>query len=369
MTAANDPPPDGRITTERLDRIFAIGIDRPKKLNGFSPKMLIELAEAFTAFERDEAAWVGLLYAHGANFTAGLELDKVAPFMRERGSVFPMGSIDPLSLRPPIRTKPLVCAVQGICFTLGIELMLAADIVIAAEDCRFAQIEVKRGIMPAGGATVRMVERAGWGNAQRYLLTGDEFGAAEALRLGFVQEVVPAGTQKEPRFGAGRGHRRAGAAGRARLARLLAHRRRSRPARRHPRVQRPAGPADGDGGRRRRACARSWNGARAGSLGGEKAGGMRIHYMSDVHLEFGALDKPLPQGRRGHPGRRHHAAGGHGSGQDGRQRATRSRVDAAVFRCGPAQLRTGVLPDGQPRALRLLHRRVRRTPSGTTFPA
>ena len=102
-----------------------------------------------------------------------------------------------LSLRPPLRTKPLVCAVQGICFTLGIELMLAADIVVAAEDCRFAQIEVKRGIMPAGGATIRMVERAGWGNAQRYLLTGDEFGAREALRLGFAQEVVPAGTQKD----------------------------------------------------------------------------------------------------------------------------------------------------------------------------
>ena len=251
MTAANDPPADGRITTERLDRIFAIGIDRPKKLNGFSPKMLIELAEAFTAFERDEAAWVGVLYAHGANFTAGLELDKVAPFMRERGSVFPMGSIDPLSLRPPIRTKPLVCAVQGICFTLGIELMLAADIVIAAEDCRFAQIEVKRGIMPAGGATVRMVERAGWGNAQRYLLTGDEFGArrgaAARLRAG-----GGAGRHAEgARLGAGRGHRRAGPAGRARLARLLAHRRRSWPARRHPRVQRPAGPPDGDGGRRR----------------------------------------------------------------------------------------------------------------------
>ena len=75
--------------------------------------MLIELAEAFTAFERDEAAWVGLLYAHGANFTAGLELDKVAPYMRERGSVFPMGSIDPLSLRPPLRTKPLVCRRAG----------------------------------------------------------------------------------------------------------------------------------------------------------------------------------------------------------------------------------------------------------------
>jgi enoyl-CoA hydratase len=197
MTPASHTPSDGRITTERLDRIFAIGIDRPKKLNGFSPAMLIELAQAYTAMERDEEAWVGLLYAHGDNFTAGLELDKVAPFMRERGTVFPIGSIDPLSLRPPIRTKPLVCAVQGICFTLGIELMLAADIVVAAEGTRFAQIEVKRGIMPAGGATFRMVERAGWGNAQRYLLTGDEFGPAEALRLGFVQEVVPAGKQKD----------------------------------------------------------------------------------------------------------------------------------------------------------------------------
>ena len=191
-----DTPPDGRIVSERLGRVLAIGIDRPKKLNGFSPKMLAELAEAFTALERDEEAWVGVLFAQGPNFTAGLELDKVAPIMRERGTVFPVGLVDPLSLRPPLRTKPLVCAVQGICFTLGIELMLAADIVVAADDCRFAQIEIKRGIMPAGGATVRMVERAGWGNAQRYLLTGDEFSSAEALRLGFVQEVVPAGRQK-----------------------------------------------------------------------------------------------------------------------------------------------------------------------------
>jgi enoyl-CoA hydratase/carnithine racemase len=187
---------EGRITSERIGHTFAIGIDRPKKLNGFSPKMLVELAEAFTSLERDEAAWVGVLYAHGANFTAGLELDKVAPIMREQGGVFPPGTIDPLSLRPPMRSKPLVCAVQGICFTLGIELMLAADIVVAADDCRFAQIEIARGIMPAGGATVRMVERAGWGNAQRYLLTAEEFGASEALRLGLVQEVVPAGRQK-----------------------------------------------------------------------------------------------------------------------------------------------------------------------------
>jgi enoyl-CoA hydratase len=85
--------------------------------------------------------------------------------------------------------------VQGISFTITIELMLAADIVIAASDCRFGQIEVKRGIFANHGATIRIVERAGWGNAMRYLLTGDEFDSATALRLGLVQEVVEPGQQ------------------------------------------------------------------------------------------------------------------------------------------------------------------------------
>ena len=63
----------------------------------------------------------------------------------------------------------MITADQGICFTIGIELMLASDLVIAANDCRFAQVEVKRGILASGGATIRMVQRAGWANAMRYL--------------------------------------------------------------------------------------------------------------------------------------------------------------------------------------------------------
>jgi enoyl-CoA hydratase/carnithine racemase len=91
----------------------------------------------------------------------------------------------------------MVVAVKGITFTLGIELMLAADIVVAADDCRFSQLEVKRGIMATGGATLRMAERAGLGNAMLHLLTGDEFGSTEALRLNFVQRVVPTGQELE----------------------------------------------------------------------------------------------------------------------------------------------------------------------------
>lgn len=188
---------DGRVVTERRGRIFIIRLDRPKKLNGFSVKMIQELAAAYTAFEQDDDAWVGLLCAEGPHFTAGLQLDQIGPYMARGESLWPDGAIDPFGLRAPKRSKPMVAAVQGITYTIGIELMLATDMVVAAHDCRFSQLEVKRGIMATGGATIRMAERAGWGNAMRYLLTGDEFDAATALRLGFVQEVVPAGQQFE----------------------------------------------------------------------------------------------------------------------------------------------------------------------------
>lgn len=86
-------------------------------------------------------------------------------------------------------------AVQGIAFTLSIELALAADVVVAADDVRFRQLEVGRGILPFGGATLRAPAQLGWGNAMRFLLTGEEFGAEQALRIGLVQEIVPAGEQ------------------------------------------------------------------------------------------------------------------------------------------------------------------------------
>jgi enoyl-CoA hydratase/carnithine racemase len=188
---------DGRIVTEKRGLVFIIKLDRPKKLNGFSVKMIKELAAAYTAFEQDDDAWVGLLCAEGPHFTAGLQLDQIGPYMARGESLWPDGAIDPFGLRDPKRSKPMVTAVQGITYTIGIELMLATDIVVAAHDCRFSQLEVKRGIMATGGATIRMAERAGWGNAMRYLLTGDEFDAATALRLGFVQEVVTTGQQFE----------------------------------------------------------------------------------------------------------------------------------------------------------------------------
>lgn len=188
---------DGTITCERRGGVLLIGINRPHKRNGLSERMIVELGRAFDRLENDGEVRAALLHAHGDHFTAGLQLDQLASWVAAGRHLAPEGSVDPFNLREPLRTKPVVAAVKGICFTAGIELMLAADVVIAAENTRFGQIEVKRGIMANHGATIRIVERAGWGNAMLHLLTGDEFDAATALRFGLVQEVVPAGTEFE----------------------------------------------------------------------------------------------------------------------------------------------------------------------------
>jgi enoyl-CoA hydratase len=192
--------PDGEVRQERRGSVLVLHIDRAAKLNGFTPKMMDELVDGLEALERDDALRCGLVCAEGKHFTAGLDLPKFRDMQQRGEPVFPRGRLDPCDLRDPRREKPLVYAVKGICFTIGIELMLAGDVVVAAADCRFSQLEVKRGIMPGAGGSLRFVERGGWGNAMRYLLTGDEFGAEEALRIGFVQQVVEPGQELDVAF-------------------------------------------------------------------------------------------------------------------------------------------------------------------------
>lgn len=184
---------EGRVTTERQGHVLLIGLDRVAKRNAFDKAMLNALGLAYAELEHDNELRCGVLFAHGEHFTGGLELTQFASSFGHFD--YPQGAIDPLGIRGPRLTKPVISAVQGICLTIGIELMLATDIRVAASNARFAQIEIKRGLFPFGGATMRLPREVGWGNAMRYLLTGDEFNAAEALRIGLVQEVVEPGQQ------------------------------------------------------------------------------------------------------------------------------------------------------------------------------
>lgn len=188
--------PEPHVTVDRYEHILLIGLNRTEKRNAADLQLLQELSLAYGELQRDPDLRCGLVFAHGDHFTGGLDLADVGPRITAAGlDIVPDGGINPWQVSGETLTKPVVIAVQGICLTLGIELILASDIAIAAESSSFAQIEVARGILPFGGATIRLPRAVGWGNAMRWILTGDTFDASEALRIGLVQEVVPTGTQ------------------------------------------------------------------------------------------------------------------------------------------------------------------------------
>ena len=194
--------PHGAVHVEVVDdHILVLTVDRIEKKNAFTPKITAELEDGLTRLEEDRDLFVGVLTFAGDHTTAGLEMPlfftpqaKAAAAARRAAQT--SAPVDPFGLGRR-QSKPRITAVQGITFTIGIEIALAGDIVVAASDLRMCQLEPKRGLAPLGGATVRYVQRAGWGNAMYHLLLADEFGADEAYRIGLVQEVVEPGKQRD----------------------------------------------------------------------------------------------------------------------------------------------------------------------------
>ncbi len=197
-TVAADLP--NRITYVSDGYICLIGLNRSDKRNAFDSIMIAQLSAALTRYDADSTLRCALIFAQGDHFTAGLDLMELQDKLDKGIFAFDDNQIDPWGISGKLRTKPVVLAVQGTCFTAGIELMLNCDVVIASSDCSFAQMEVQRGIMPFGGATVRFVAAAGWQKAMPYLLTGKPFDAATAERLNLVSEVVTKGVQYDRAF-------------------------------------------------------------------------------------------------------------------------------------------------------------------------
>lgn len=194
-TENNKSSTDNRITYETDGYICLIGLNRADKRNAFDSHMIQQLSEALTRYENDENLRCALIFAHGEHFTAGLDLMELQDKWDKGVFEFNDNEIDPWGIGGKLRSKPVVVAVQGTCFTAGIELMLNSDVVIASDNCNFAQMEVQRGIMPFGGATVRFVAAAGWQKAMPYLLTGKAFDAQTADSLNLVSEVVESGEE------------------------------------------------------------------------------------------------------------------------------------------------------------------------------
>ena len=185
----------GKVSREIIDHMMLIGLDRVAKRNAFDSHMIEDLSLALTEYENNPELRCAVIFAHGDHFTAGLDLVELQPKIPQGIFNFGESQINPWGVGGRRRTKPVVVAVQGICYTAGVELMLNADVVIASENTVFGQLEVLRGIMPFGGATVRFVQAAGWQKAMPYFLTGKTFNSKTADQLNLVSEIVENGKQ------------------------------------------------------------------------------------------------------------------------------------------------------------------------------
>jgi enoyl-CoA hydratase len=186
----------GRVVVEKRGAILLIGIDRVDAQNRFDVPLIVGLGKAYYQLDHDDGLRVGVLHGLGPDFSLGLDVGAYAA--GRAAGILPVKDADyihPWGLYPPVRTKPVVAAAQGGVWYGAHELLLAADIRVAASDATFSQGEVTRGAFPGGGAPVRFTREAGWGNAMRYMLTGDTWGAEEARRMGIVQDITARGKQ------------------------------------------------------------------------------------------------------------------------------------------------------------------------------
>lgn len=182
----------GRVWLERDGQLARLIIDRPAKLNTFTVDMASELTDHCAAIDREDDIRAVLISAVGDRaFCAGSDvklLDDLGSTWQGRNrAAWSRDYIGPL-LR---LSKPIVAAIRGFCLGGGLEITLACDIRIAGEGAEFGAPEVQLGWHAGSGNTTILPRVIGYGNAARWILTGDRFAATEAQRVGLVQEVVP----------------------------------------------------------------------------------------------------------------------------------------------------------------------------------
>ena len=174
------------------DGIARITINRPDKLNALNATVMQELSSAVTQVETDDGIRGVLLTGAGPKaFVAGADISELAAQGPVDGKA--RAQLGQSVFRRLERCgKPVVAAVNGFALGGGCELAMACHLRVASEAAKFGQPEVKLGIGPGYGGTVRLPRLVGKGRALELLLTGDMIDAAEALRIGLVNRVVPA---------------------------------------------------------------------------------------------------------------------------------------------------------------------------------
>ncbi|TAK11689.1 MAG: enoyl-CoA hydratase [Anaerolineae bacterium] len=176
------------VLTERRGAVGLATLNRPDKLNALSPTMLKAIADALEALAGDATVRAIVLTGSAKVFAAGADIEVLAKASPK--------DIEALDTRQYWRRfqevgRPVIAAVSGFAFGGGCELALQCDLIVASETAKFAQPEIKLGVIPGGGATQRLARAIGPYKAMELILTGESIDARQALEWNLVNRVVP----------------------------------------------------------------------------------------------------------------------------------------------------------------------------------
>jgi enoyl-CoA hydratase/carnithine racemase len=182
--------------------IARVTLNRPEKMNALNPEMIVRLARCWDAVGADPTVRVAILTGAGERtFCAGADLGRLTPLLTrarpaedewDEALLAEPKLLNRALLRYSGFNTPVIAALRGTVVAGGMELALACDLRIVADDSSLGLVEVTRGLIPAAGGIARLSRQVAAAAAAELLLIGERISAAEALRIGLVNRVVPA---------------------------------------------------------------------------------------------------------------------------------------------------------------------------------
>jgi enoyl-CoA hydratase len=182
------------IKTERHGRVAVLTLNRPGHLNAIGTPTITELAGILTGLEGDKDVGAVVITGEEKAFSAGADIGEFSAFQRPAEFADFIHRLTDTYAQLQALPLPSIAAINGVAFGGGLELALACDIRIAATHARLGVPEIKLGLLPGAGGTARLTRMLPPGMAKQLLLTGEPITAADAHRLGLVNEVVEDGS-------------------------------------------------------------------------------------------------------------------------------------------------------------------------------
>jgi enoyl-CoA hydratase len=184
------------LLVERVGHVLTVTLNRPEARNAFSVDMLVHAYDAWKQLDEDPELRVGILTGAGGNFCSGMDLKALASAGDPEAGARMQEDPD-LHWKSLLRhfrpSKPIIAAVEGYCVAGGTEILQATELRVAGQSAQFAIAEVRRGLFPLGGSTVRLQRQIPFTMAADLLLTGRMISASEAKEIGLIGHVVPDG--------------------------------------------------------------------------------------------------------------------------------------------------------------------------------